>query len=451
MSIGAIGPGSAASPASLEPIADPAASAPAAPAAPGAPPAAAALGLPAERPATPAAPATAIGAARMLYGATGGIEGKDEEFAALAAYVGRAKDVTVAVLDSGVALDHPLFADNKFVNPGEVPGDGIDNDANGLVDDVSGWDFGAKTGTPALDPKADYHGTHVAGIAAYGTEKIKILAMRTPREQPTSATGNANFQAIEYARKMGARVVNMSVSPTGPDSYFWLRTAIDRNPDLLFINSAGNSSFDVDAKDDSATFEEALAEDDLGKAKGAMFKAALPEENLLIVANATREGTLYEGSNYGAESVDLAAVGTKVRSALLPGSPDATKSADGGDYGELTGTSMSAPFVANVGAKLFSLCPSLTAIEARKILLDTVDAAQGLKGKVATGGVINSVRAYRCAALVAKVESGARIEEAASSLPGGPLDVAEKDRIVQCALQVLAARAKRAQAGGEGG
>lgn len=371
------------------------------------------------------------GASRMLYESTGGIGGRDVEFEELSAYVGGAQTVTVAIADTGFDPAHPLLADNVFTNPGEVPGDGIDNDGNRLVDDVSGWDF-RYLGPTRAAPTTDPHGMHVAGIAAYGTDRIKVLdvACSGKTERPATAPeGPAIAAAIDYARSMGARVVNASFSPDDPDEYFHLRLAVERNPDLLFINSAGNYSTDVDNPEET----------ELGEAP-TRFKAWLPAEHVLVVANTTREDRLASSSNWGAKSVDVGAVGEKVRSAWLPGARDAEPGADGGAYRVASGTSMSAPFVSNVAAKLFALCPSLTALEARRLILETVDGAPALRGKVATGGVVNPLRAYRCAALIARIEKGEDLDRAIAALPGGAPDAAQRAKLAALARDVVAKR-----------
>ena len=111
----------------------------------------------------------------------------------------------------------------------------------------------------------------------------------------------------------------------------------------------------------------------------------------------------------------------------------------GGPYMYGRGTSQAAPFVSNVAAKLFSLCPSLGATEAKRLILETTDAAPDLAGKVATGGVINSLRAYRCAAVIAKVEKGGDLGAAIGALPGG-VSPGERERLERLVRDVLAAR-----------
>lgn len=128
-----------------------------------------------------------------------------------------------------------------------------------------------------------------------------------------------------------------------------------------------------------------------------------------------------------------------MRSASLPGDEENDIGPWGGPYKYGRGTSQAAPFVSNVAAKLFSLCPSLTATEAKRLILETTDAAPGLEDMVATGGVVNSLRAYRCAALVGKVEKGGDLDAAIRALPGGVSD-GERERLGGLVRDVLAAR-----------
>jgi hypothetical protein len=337
------------------------------------------------RPAPPAAPRPmwnqptglpVAGAARMLYPETGGIAGEDLEFKDLEKYVGHPANVTVAIADTGTFLRHPLLRDNLVEN---------------------GWDFveNKEIADVRNDVPGDEHGTHVAGIAAYGTDKVKIL----PLKVMTGAGGTepALASAIDFARAHGARVVNMSIGGYSADDAVLLKTAIDRNPDLLIIASAGNFGANIDVT--------------------PSYPASIGDDNMLVVANVKRDGNLAADSDVGPGTVDVAAVGTDVTSASLPGEPGSVVAADGGNYQNLSGTSMAAPFVSNIAAKLFSLCPSLTALEAKKIILETCDLDPALSGAVRTGGVVDALGAYRVAAVIARALNGESAEQAAAELP----------------------------------
>jgi hypothetical protein len=322
------------------------------------------------------------GAARMFDVDHGDIGGTDTEFQELADWAGGGADVTVAVLDSGVDTSHPIF--------------------QGKLAAATPWDFDAG-GPLTPDAVKASHGTEVASIAAFGTDKIKILPLKS---DPAIAGPSAIEDAVAYARTSGARVVNVSFFP-GEKNLGDLRAAVENNPDLLFVKAAGNEGEDIDA----------AAPDDVEAAA-----ARLGGPNAIVVAAATKQGALRPQSDWGPGDVDIAAQGELVV-ATLPGDPDqSARPRGGGLYKIDKGTSFSAPFIGNVAAKLFSICPSLTAAQAKRIILDTADAEPALEGKVASGGLVDSVQAYRCAAVLARVAAGDSADAAVAGLPGAPGD-----------------------------
>ena len=214
-------------------------------------------------------------------------------------------DVVVAVVDTGIRYDHPDLAANIYVNAGEVPADGIDNDANGKVDDVRGWDFAGNGTTPDNDPMDEEgHGTHVAGtIGARGNNalgvtgvnwNVKLLPVRVlGPEGGTNADVTAGFA---YAALQGARVVNASLG--GGDESLSMKAAIDAATNTLFVVAAGN---------DFANNETAPA-----------YPCNYTSANLVCVAATTPTDELADFSNYGATSVDLGAPGTEIVSTWIP-------------------------------------------------------------------------------------------------------------------------------------
>jgi subtilisin family serine protease len=212
-------------------------------------------------------------------------------------------DVVVAVVDSGIDYNHPDLAANVWRNPGETT-DGVDNDGNGYVDDVRGWDF---VGNDASPMDLNGHGTHVAGtIGARGNNgagmvgvnwRVKLMALRAG-----NAAGNLTnadiVDAFAYACAEGARVINGSFG--GPNNSWAIRDAISACPQALFVFAAGNGGSDGlgDDNDDGATYP-------------CSFTAA----NILCVAATGRDDQLTAFSNYGTTSVDLAAPGAAILSA----------------------------------------------------------------------------------------------------------------------------------------
>ncbi len=271
--------------------------------------------------------------------------------------------VVVAVVDSGTDYTHPDLVNNIWANPGETI-DGLDNDSNGLIDDLRGWDFYANDSTP-LDIHG--HGTHVGGtIGAEGNNAqgitgvnwdVQLMPLRVGNQ---SLSGFAIEQAFRYACAEGARVVNGSFGSDGSDPN--IRDAIADCPNTLFVFAAGNSGRNVDGFPTYPCAE------------------ALP--NVICVAASEFGDTLASFSNYGVTNVDLAAPGANIFSTL-----------PGNDYEAWDGTSMAAPHVAGAAALALSDRPELTAAELRSALLLSVDELPSFAGLVATGGRLNVSRA----------------------------------------------------------
>ena len=266
-------------------------------------------------------------------------------------------NVVVAVIDDGVDFSHPDLAGRAWVNPGETPGDGIDNDANGHIDDINGWDFCNDDAT--LHDAGDYHGTHVAGsIAASGNgtgiagvaPSVKIMALKFISDDPSCSTDFQAVQAIEYAHAKGARIVNASWG--GYDYSSTIYAAIDNVSDTLFVAAAGN-----DNNDNDGTY--------------SVYPASFDLSNILAVASAHNEGFLSDGTNYGIRSVDIAAPGEDILSAV----PDD----DPGDLWQyFSGTSMAAANTSGVAALVASARPALLAAGGETMKQHLVRTARAL-------------------------------------------------------------------------
>jgi len=210
----------------------------------------------------------------------------------------------VAVVDTGVQLEHPDIQPNLWENPGEIPGDGIDNDGNGLPDDVHGWDFVTDDGLPQ-DPTHDPHGhgTHVAGTVAAAKNEVgvvgvawdaRIMALRVL--DPFGRTTAARVaEAFAYAGEQGADVVNASLA--GPGRSLLVESIVKAYPETLFVAAAGNGGDDAVGDDNDAA---------------PQFPCNIPADNLICVAATDPGDQLTDFSNFGASSVDVAAPGQDV-------------------------------------------------------------------------------------------------------------------------------------------
>lgn len=286
-------------------------------------------------------------------------------------------NVLVGIADSGVFYDHPDLGPNMYVNPGESGGaretNGLDDDGNGYVDDYRGYDFfgGDNDPAPATPPSGlDRHGTQVASVAAARgnnsigitgvAQRASILPLRVGDK--SGAPTSLQVEAFTYAGKLGADVVNLSAG--GPNFSQSALDAIRAAPDTLFVFAAGNDGTD---NDDPAT---------------AFFPCNLNEPNVVCVAATNQDDTLRPTSNFGSQSVDLAAPGQNILTAKIGTNP-AT------DFLFSSGTSLASPIVAGAAAVYRSLYPQATAVETRDALLAGVDALPSLAGKVESGGRLN--------------------------------------------------------------
>ncbi|WP_165886813.1 S8 family serine peptidase [Scopulibacillus darangshiensis] len=215
------------------------------------------------------------------------------------------EDVIVADIDTGVDINHPDLKDSIWTNKGEIPDNGTDDDGNGYIDDVHGWDFYNRDNTVYDKKQGDDHGTHVTGILA-ASENGKGVVGIAPRIKvmplkflgPQGGTSAMAIDAIAYAKKMGARIINASWG-SGPNDPA-LKTAIE-NSGMLFVTAAGNYGWNIDDK--------------------PSYPASFDSPNILSVAAVDNSGKLASYSNYGANSVDIAAPGTDIMS-TVPASAD---------------------------------------------------------------------------------------------------------------------------------
>lgn len=272
----------------------------------------------------------------------------------------------VAVIDTGVDLTHPDLKANLWRNPGEVAGNGLDDDGNGYADDVNGWDFASNDANP-MDERG--HGTHVAGIiGAAGNNgvggsgvawKTRIMSLKMFDANGAGSTlGGA--RAIDYAVRNGARVINCSWGGTAGDAELDAAIARARAAGVIVVTSAGN---DGRNNDTSPQYPAAYAR---------------TSDNTVAVAATNKSGGLPSWSNYGAASVAVAAPGDNIVS-----------TAKGGGTTTKSGTSMAAPFVSGALAVLWDKNPTWTYQQVLAKLRSSVEPLSGLTGKVSTGGELD--------------------------------------------------------------
>lgn len=282
-------------------------------------------------------------------------------------YNGGKRNVVVALIDTGVDDSHEDLADALWTNEDEIAGNGIDDDNNGYVDDIHGWNFYHNSNRIYTNSSDDSHGTHGAGtiVATSGnslgitgiinSNSVKIMSLKALGGKAGTGDTADIVKAIHYAEANGASICNLSLGSSINDRALYQAIA---NSSMLFVVAAGNDAANTDWT--------------------PYYPASYDLDNIISVANLSYNGSLHSSSNYGAESVDLAAPGT----CILSTTPE-----NGYDY--MTGTSMSAPFVSAAAAMLYSHHDSITLADVKTILLSTATELETLQGKTVCNGMLN--------------------------------------------------------------
>lgn len=283
------------------------------------------------------------------------------------------RPVTVAIIDTGVDVSHPALTDHIWYNENEIPNNGIDDDANGYIDDIYGWDFYhndntvchyelSALGRLSADPlDNDNHGTHCAGIIAssqgiYGVASgidIRILPLKIHGGEKKSGSVADAVKAIKYAESAGADICNMS---WGTSVYSEALETVMRDSHMLFIVAAGNSGSNNNSL--------------------PLYPASYMLDNMISVAYVTQSGTLASDSNYGVSTVDIAAPGQDIYSTTV-----------GGEYHYMSGTSMAAPVVSGVCALLYAYGEAPYPQNIKEIVLQTLKPLSSLTGYVRYAGI----------------------------------------------------------------
>ena len=304
------------------------------------------------------------------FGQAGGLAGADIRAPEAWSILNSASNIIVAVIDSGIRLSHQDLTNNLWTNPGEIAGNALDDDANGIVDDVHG--INAVGTITSGNPTDDYgHGTHVSGIiGAVGSNgvgvsgvawKVKIMPCKFLDSSGGGALSDLQ-ECLDYASAKGAKVINCSFE--SPVSSVTLSNAFLelRNAGIIVVAAAGNSGTDNDIF--------------------PKYPASFPMDNIISVTATTR--TDDQAYNFGATSVHLGAPGVSIFS---------THNLSDSHYTSDSGTSFAAPSVAGAAALLLAEFPGLTYRQVIERLLGTVDPLPSLAGRCITGGRLNLARA----------------------------------------------------------
>ena len=275
------------------------------------------------------------------------------------------REKIIAVIDTGIDYTHPDLVDNMWTNDAEKNGTaGVDDDNNGVVDDIYGYNAITGTGN-AKDDQG--HGSHCAGtigaranngIGVAGVNwNVRMMAVKFLDAGGSGSLADA-IKAIDYATKMGAHVLSNSWGGGGFSQT--LLDSIQRSNDAgaIFIAAAGNSYNNNDSS--------------------PSYPATYQVANVMSVAAIDNRGAKADFSNYGKKTVHLGAPGVNVMSTT------------GGGYQSYSGTSMATPHVAGVAALLWANEPNLTAAEVKARLVATVRPLASMKGKTRTGGMVDA-------------------------------------------------------------
>lgn len=286
------------------------------------------------------------------------------------------RNVTVAIIDTGIDFNHEDLSDVMWVNQDEIAGNNTDDDGNGYVDDIYGWNFYNDNNNIYVGEEDD-HGTHGAGtitatkdnsvgITGIADEdSVSIMSLKVLGGEDGSGITESIINAIKYADANGASICNLSLGTTSYDQALYNAMA---NSNMLFFVAAGNGDSEGGTNIDSVP----------------MYPAAFNLDNIISVANVSCDGNLSSSSNYGENSVDIAA----------PGSYILGLTTDNG-YAYMSGTSMAAPMVTAVAALVYTGNADLSLADVKNAILSSASHLDTLSGKVSSGGMLNAGSALK--------------------------------------------------------
>ncbi|MBI4658935.1 MAG: S8 family serine peptidase [Verrucomicrobia bacterium] len=303
-------------------------------------------------------------------GLRGGVAGADIEADRAWDITTGSTNVIVAVVDSGIRYTHQELLPQMWRNPGEVPGNGLDDDTDGYPDNVFGIDAINRSGDPFDDGG---HGTHVAGIIGAAANdgyphvgvawQVRLMACKFLALDGFGLTSDA-IRCLDFAVNKGARIINASWVSGPYSASLFEAIARARASGVLFVAAAGNGGLDLD--------------------QSPSYPAAFELDNVISVAALDRSDRLDPSCNFGRARVHLGAAGVEILSTAAQGDQA---------YSMLSGSSMAAPYVSGVAALLLAQFPDALIPELRNRILLTVVPLENLSGKLRTGGRLNAYRA----------------------------------------------------------
>ena len=324
-------------------------------------------------------------------GQTGGVADADIDAPEAWEIATGSRSIRVGVIDTGIDYNHPDLAANIWTNPGEIAGNGIDDDANGYIDDIHGWDFANDDADPMDD---HFHGTHCAGtIGGVGGNALGVVGVNWQVTLVAikflglyGGTTSDAVESVSYATLLGLDLTSNSWGGGGYSEALREAIAEAGAAGQLFIAAAGNSAQNTDL--------------------AVNYPSGYDLDNIVSVAATDHADQLASFSNYGSVSVDLGAPGVAIYSTDL-----------GSGYQSLSGTSMATPHVAGAAALVLAHRGPLSPAELKEALLENVDPIPALADKTVTGGRLNVAAALGTPDALAITSASSTT---LSGTPGGP-------------------------------
>jgi subtilisin family serine protease len=277
----------------------------------------------------------------------------------------KGEGITIAIIDTGIDITHEDLEQNIWTNQNEIEGNNIDDDGNGYIDDINGWNFKEQT-NQTYDQNTitnEWHGTHIAGIIAGQKDNQKGIAGIAPEakimvlktfSQGTAYTSDI-IEAINYAEENGANIINCSFGTSEENPA--LEETI-KNSELLIIAAAGNNNINID--------------------QNPVYPASYNYQNVIAVASINQKGTLSAYSNYGKNTIEITAPGETILSTI----PE-------NQYGYSSGTSMAAAYITGQAALTLSKNKTNTSQQTKQTILSTTDRLSTVQETVYRGNKTN--------------------------------------------------------------